>query len=144
MSPAQAIGGSADAETVALDFLRAFWEGEIYGAMRYCAPGATFQFARSLPYGRECPVREALQHIIDDMFESFDPEGFRIELRNQLSADGEVVVEYSATGRTRAGQGYANDYVMCISVQDGKVTSVRPHTDTLHLAQLLMNDTDQE
>ena len=83
-------------------------------------------------------MREAVQRIVDDMFESFDPEGFSIEIRNQLSAGGEVVVEYSATGRTRAGQSYENDYVMCITVQHGKVVSVRPHTDTLHLAQLLM------
>lgn len=138
MSPAPAIGGSADAETVALDFLRAFWAGDVDGALRHCAAGASFQFARSLPYARECGVRQAVQNIVDDMFESFDPEGFSIEIRNQLSAGGEVVVEYCATGRTRAGQTYENDYVMCITVENGKVVSVRPHTDTLHLAQLLM------
>lgn len=129
---------------VALSFLRAFWDADVEEAMRYCATGATWQFARSLPYGRDCDIREALERIIADMFCSFDPDGFRIDLRNELSADGEVVVEYAAHGRTRAGQSYDNDYVMCMTVSDGKIVSVRPHTDTLHLARLLMPPSMQE
>jgi ketosteroid isomerase-like protein len=133
-----------DAETVALDFLRAFWASDIDKAMGFCAPSATWQFARSLPYARECSVREALERIRDDMFQSFDPEGFRIDMGHQMSAGNEVVVEYSAHGRTRDGRDYDNDYVMCITVQDGQVTNVRPHTDTLHLAHLLMGKQGKE
>ena len=126
-----------------MSFLRSFWDADIDGAVKFCAPNATFQFARSLPYAREVAIREALQSILDDMFESFDPEGFRIDLRTEVSTGDEVMVEYSAHGRTRAGKAYDNDYVMCITVQDGLVTSVRPHTDTLHLTQLLMDEPQQ-
>jgi ketosteroid isomerase-like protein len=84
-------------------------------------------------------VRDALEAIRDDMFQAFDPEGFRIELRRELSVGDGAVVEYSAHGRTRDGRAYDNDYVMCITVRDARVTSVRPYTDTLHLTRVLMN-----
>lgn len=126
---------------VALAFLQRFWASDIDGAITYCAPDAVWQFARSLPYARECSVREALEAIIDDMFKSFDPNGFDIKLRNAISVGDEAAIEYSAHGQTCDGRPYDNDYVMCITVHDGKVTSIRPHTDTLHLAQLLMDET---
>ena len=110
--------------------------------MTYCAPEATWQFARSLPYERECSVHDALEAIEKDMFKSFDPDGFRIELRHSIGDEEQAMIEYSAHGKTRDGRAYDNDYVMCITVKDSKITSVRPHTDTLHLAQLLMNDSE--
>ena len=132
------------AEEAALSFLRGFWASDLDEAMRHAAPDASWVFARSLPYERELPAREAMQRILDDMFESFDPEGFRIEHRACVSDGETVMVEYSAHGSTRSGRPYDNDYVMSISVADGKVTSVRPHTDTLHLVQLLMDEPQQE
>lgn len=135
-------GGNA--RDVALAFLQGFWDSDVDRAMSYCAPGATWQFARSLPYARQCVVREALQSIIDDMFRSFDPKGFSIEIHHVVSDGDQVMVEYSAHGATRDGRPYDNDYVMCITVGDGKVQSVRPHTDTLHLTHLLMADAAAE
>lgn len=131
-----------NARDVALAFLRRFWDSDVDGAMAHCASDATWQFARSLPYERECGVRVALEAIEQDMFKSFDPDGFRIELRNAVADSEEAMIEYSAHGKTRDGRAYDNDYVMCITVKDNKVTSVRPHTDTLHLAQLLMNSSE--
>jgi ketosteroid isomerase-like protein len=138
------VADAATAREVALAFLQGFWDSDVDGAMSYCAPGATWQFARSLPYARECEVREALQAIVDDMFQSFDPEGFSIEIHHVVSQDDQVMVEYSAHGATRDGRPYDNDYVMCITVSNGKVSSVRPHTDTLHLTHLLMAETVAE
>lgn len=138
------MAGEVSAQQIALAFLQGFWDSDVECAMSYCAPGATWQFARSLPYPRQCDVREALQAIVDDMFQSFDPEGFGIEIHHVISQDNQVMVEYSAHGATRDGHPYDNDYVMCITVSDGKVSSVRPHTDTLHLTQLLMAETAAE
>ncbi len=129
-----------EATEIALAFLRSFWEADIDAAMAYVAEDGRWQFARSLPYERECGIRAALTAICDDMFTSFDPEGFTIDMRGVTSAGDEVAVEYSAHGKTRDGRAYDNDYVMCITVNAGKITSVRPHTDTLHLAQLLVKE----
>ncbi len=128
------------APEIALAFLRRFWEADIDGAMSYVAADARWQFARSLPYERDCDVRTALTAIRNDMFKSFDTEGFTIDMRSVANTGDEVAVEYSAHGKTRDGRDYDNDYVMCITVNAGKITSVRPHTDTLHLAQLLMKE----
>jgi len=136
-----AMASHETASDVALAFLRDFWAADVDRAMTHCAPGAVWQFARSLPYARECDVREAVAAIIDGMFKSFGPDGFSIEVRNELSEGDEAVIEYSAHGETHDGRPYDNDYVMCITVRNGKVTSIRPHTDTLHLAKLLMGDT---
>jgi ketosteroid isomerase-like protein len=122
---------------VALAFLQDFWRGDVAAAVRRCTPGATFVFARSLPYPRECPIGEALTSIVDGLFAQFDPPGqFRVDVRHVVSDGNNVTVEYSARGRLQNGREYENDYVMAITVEDGAVACQRAYTDTLHLSRL--------
>ena len=99
--------GPAD---IALRFLQAFWRGDLDAATALSTPDARFIFARSLPYPRECPLRQAHEAIAQSLFAAFDPPGkFSVELRHVLAADDQVTVEYSATGKLANGRDYAND-----------------------------------
>ncbi|MBT8445720.1 MAG: nuclear transport factor 2 family protein [Gammaproteobacteria bacterium] len=126
----------ANART-ALRFLQRFWASDAAGATGLCTPDARFVFARSLPYDRESPVAEAITRISDDMFTSFDPEGFSIDVHSIIAEGDEVAAEYTATGRTRDGRVYENDYVMKFTLRDGSIARIRPYTDTLHLTRIL-------
>ncbi len=125
-----------DAE-LALQFMRAFWRGDVDGSVALCTPEARFIFARSLPYPRECPMREAHESIVNGLFALFDPPGqFTVEVKHVLSRDGQVTVEYSAHGKLANGRDYENDYVMALTIRDGQVAEQRAYTDTQHLARL--------
>lgn len=118
-------------------FLRAFWRGDVDAAMQLATTDARFVFARSLPYARYTPLREALQAIVDGLFASFDPPGrFDVRIRNVLTGGDQVLVEYSATGRLANGRDYENDYVMAFTLRDGRIAEQRAYTDTLHLTRL--------
>ncbi len=126
-----------DNARTALAFLQRFWASDAAGATALCTPDARFVFARSLPYDRESPVADAISRISEDMFASFDPEGFDIDVHSIIAVGDEVAAEYTATGRTRAGAPYENDYVMKFTLVDGWISRIRPYTDTLHLVQVL-------
>ena len=122
---------------LSLRFMGAFWRGDIDGAMALCTPDARFIFARSLPYPRECPMRLAHESIVNGLFAMFDPPGqFAIEIKHVLSCDAQVTVEYSAQGKLANWRDYENDYVMALTIRDGKVAEQRAYTDTQHLARL--------
>ncbi len=136
-TPGAHIGNAA----TALAWLEAFWRGDADAATALCAAQARFVFARSLPYPRQCPVAEAVTAIARDMFASFDPQGFAIDMHSVMSEGDEVAAEYSATGSTRDGRRYENDYVMKFSFDaEGRITRVQPYTDTAHLRDLLTPD----
>jgi len=125
------------AEETVLEFLRAFWRGDIDAAIARSVPEARFVFARSLPYPRVCPLREAHEAIVGGLFAAFDPPGrFAVEVRHVLVGGNQVTVEYSARGRLANGRDYANDYVMAFTLRDGLVLEQRAYTDTLHLSRL--------
>lgn len=124
------------ADTV-LEFLRAFWRGDVDTAMRLSTPDARFVFARSLPYPRYCPLREAHEMIVQSLFAGFDPPGgFKVDVRHVLAAGNQVTVEYSASGRLANGRDYENEYIMAFTLRDGRITEQRAYTDTQHLARL--------
>jgi ketosteroid isomerase-like protein len=126
----------AATETV-LTFLRAFWRGDVDTAMTFATDDAKFIFARSLPYPRECPLKDALTMIVDGLFAGFDPPGrFEVTVRHALAGGDQVTVEYSARGRLANGRDYANDYVMAFTLRDGRIAEQRAYTDTLHLTRL--------
>jgi ketosteroid isomerase-like protein len=121
----------------ALAFLRAFWRGDVAGAMAFATADAKFIFARSLPYPRECPLQQALTMIVDGLFAGFDPPGgFEVTVRHALGGGDQVTVEYSARGRLANGRDYANDYVMAFTLREGRIAEQRAYTDTLHLDRL--------
>ena len=120
-----------------VEFLRAFWRGDVDASMALACDDAEFVFARSLPYPRRCQLREALQRIVDGLFAAFDPPGrFDVEIRHVLAEGDVVMVEYSARGRLANGRSYENDYVMAFTLKDGRIHEQRAYTDTLHLERL--------
>ena len=122
---------------IALRFLEAFWRGDVDSVLTFATQPARFIFARSLPYPRECPLREALQSIVSGLFSAFDPPGrFEVTIRQALGEGDHVTVEYSATGRLANGRDYQNDYVMAFTFRDGLIDEQRAYTDTLHLTRL--------
>jgi uncharacterized protein len=56
-----------------------------------------------------------------------------IELRNVITGDDVVALEYVARMRSAIGKDYENHYVLMVDVADGKINHVREYNDTLHL-----------
>lgn len=122
---------------IALRFLQAFWRGDLTATSAMATPDAVFVFARSLPYPRRCPLRDAHAEIVGGLFAGFDPPGrFAVTVRQVLSAGDAVTVEYSASGRLANGRDYENDYIMAFTMRDGLVHEQRAYTDTAHLSRL--------
>lgn len=127
---------SENGET-ALRFLQAFWRGDVATTSAMATPDAVFVFARSLPYPRHCPLREAHAKIVGGLFAAFDPPGrFAVTVRQVLAAGDAVTVEYSASGRLANGRDYENDYIMAFTLRDGLIHEQRAYTDTAHLSRL--------
>ena len=64
-------------------------------------------------------------------------------MHNAIDDGGEeAAIEYSARGKTKAGPMYENDYLVRMTVRDGKVHSVRPYFDT-HRVHRVLYDLDQ-
>ncbi len=128
----------AQAADVAIAFLQAFWDGDGDRAAALCTPDAEWHFAQSLDYPSPMPASEAVVRVNQDMLQLFEPDpGLSIEILSVINDDGAVAVEYEATGKTKNGRDYRNRYLMRIDIEDGKVASVRPYTDTLHLTNVL-------
>jgi len=121
----------------AVQFLQAFWRGDVDSAIQHSTPDAEFVFARSLPYPRRCSLRDALDQIVNGLFAGFDPPGqFDVEIGHVVATGDQVTVEYSASGKLANGRDYANDYIMAFTFRDGRIAEQRAYTDTLHLSRL--------
>jgi len=120
-----------------LRFLQAFWRGDLATTSAMATPDAVFVFARSLPYPRRCPLRDAHAQIVGGLFAAFDPPGvFAVTVRQVLAAGDAVTVEYSAAGKLANGRDYENDYIMAFTLRNGLILEQRAYTDTAHLSRL--------
>ena len=52
-------------------------------------------------------------------------------------------MEYTARGTTRSGAVYENDYLVRMTVRDGRIVSIRPYFDT-HRVHHLLYDLDAD
>jgi hypothetical protein len=75
----------------------------------------------------------------------FDEDsGYIIEVHNAIDDGGEeAAIEYSARGKTKNGPMYENDYLVRMTIRDGKIYSVRPYFDT-HRVHKVLYDLDQD
>jgi ketosteroid isomerase-like protein len=129
---------TADAKSLGLAFLQAFWDGEPERGYALCAPDAHWRFQRSLHDPPEVPVREAVQWLMDKLVSGFDPEsGYTVNLRSAIGEGDEAAIEYSATGLTHSGETYLNHYHVRFTSRDGKIVSIRPYFDTHYVSRVL-------
>ena len=128
----------SDAKRLGLEFLQAFWDGEPERGYALCAPDARWRFQRSLHEPREVPVPEAVKWLMDKLVSGFAPDsGYSVELRDVIGEGDEAAIEYSATGRTRNGTTYHNNYVVRFTTRDGQIVSIRPYFDTHYVSKTL-------
>lgn len=129
---------AGDATRLGLEFLQAFWDGDPERGYRLCAPDARWTFQRSLHDPRVVPVREAVQWLTDTLVAGFAPgERYTVEVRDAIGSGDEAAIEYSATGRTRGGAIYSNNYVVRFTTREGRIVSIRPYFDTHYVHQVL-------
>lgn len=135
---------SSSAKDVALAFLQSFWDGDPERGLELCTEDALWTFQRSLPYPRTASIPEALEHLNSTLITGFDPDsGYTVEVHNAIDDGGEeAAIEYSAKGKTKSGLIYENDYLVRMTVRDGKIQSVRPYFDT-HRVHKVLYDLDQ-
>jgi ketosteroid isomerase-like protein len=133
----------SDAKTLGLRFLQAFWAGDMERGFALCAPDARWRFQKTLHDPQEVPVREAVQFLMDSLVSGFHPDsGYSVELDNCIGEGDQAAVEYRASGRTRSGRWYANNYLVRFTTRAGQIISIRPYFDT-HLVSTLLYDLDQ-
>ena len=126
------------ASRLGLEFLQAFWEGDFERGYRLCATDAMWRFQRTLHDPQDVPVRSAVEFLVAKLIGGFAPDsGYSVELRDAIGEGNEAAVEYSASGLTRRGQTYRNNYVVRFTVNDGKIVSIRPYFDTHHVSRML-------
>lgn len=129
-----------DAKSLGLAFLQAFWDGDMERGYKLCAPGALWRFQKTLHAPQEVPVREAVQWLMDKLVAGFDPNsGYTVQMSNAIGEGDEAAIEYSATGKTRSGDTYANNYLVRFTVKNGQIVSIRPYFDT-HLVSKMLYD----
>ncbi len=138
---------AAQTKQLALAFLQAFWDGDPERGAALCAPDARWTFQKSLRSPRSAAVREAIDWLNDTLVSGFDPDsGYQVEVHNAIATDEEAAIEYTATGKTRAGKRYENNYLVRFTVRDGRITSVRPYFDThyVHCRLVALPDNDND
>jgi ketosteroid isomerase-like protein len=135
---------SAAAKDIALAFLQSFWDGEPERGLALCAEDALWTFQQSLPFPRHASIAEALDYLNTTLVAGFDPDsGYEVQVHNAIDDDGEeAAIEYSARGKTMRGGVYENDYLVRMTIRDGKIHSVRPYFDT-HRVHKVLYDLDE-
>lgn len=123
---------------IARRFLQAFWDGEVDKGLALCADDARWTFQKSLRSPRHAGIREAVDWLNDTLVSGFDPDsGYEVEVHNTIAEGGEVAMEYTARGRTAAGDVYENNYLVRFTIREGMIRSVRPYFDTLYVHRRL-------
>jgi ketosteroid isomerase-like protein len=129
-----------DAKSLGLAFLQAFWDGDMERGYKLCAPDALWRFQKTLHSPQEVPVRQAVHWLMDNLVAGFDPQsGYSVQFGNAIAEGDEAAIEYSATGKTRSGAIYANNYLVRFTVKNGQIVSIRPYFDT-HLVSKMLYD----
>jgi ketosteroid isomerase-like protein len=129
-----------DAKSLALAFLQSFWDGDVERGFKLCAPGAIWRFQKTLHNPQEVPVRDAVKWLMDTLVSGFHPDsGYSVQMSNAISEGDEAAIEYSASGKTRSGEMYANNYLVRFSVKNGQIVFIRPYFDT-HLVSKMLHD----
>lgn len=135
----------SEARDIGLEFLQAFWDGDVDRGLALCAPDARWQFQKSLRTPRHASIAEAVAWLNETLIVAFDPDsGYEVEVHNSIGQGDEAAIEYTARGKNQHGQVYENNYLVRFTVNGGKIVSVRPYFDTLYvhrrLAPLPEND----
>ena len=130
---------SADSKKIATRFLEGFWAGEPERAFALCTDDAVWTFQKSLRSPRFASVPEAVDWLNEVLVSEFDPDsGYSVEVHNAIAEGEEVAIEYTATGATRRGEVYENNYLVRFTVKNGKIVSVRPYFDTHYVNERLV------
>jgi len=131
---------SQDAKSLGLAFLQSFWDGDIQRGYKLCAANAKWRFQKTLHDPQEVAVPIAVQWLLDTLVAGFDPDsGYTVTVANAICDGDEAAIEYSATGKTRTGEIYSNNYLVRFTAKNGKIVSIRPYFDT-HLVSKLLHD----
>jgi ketosteroid isomerase-like protein len=93
-------------QIVAKSFMEALWAGDLGKCSAMMSADCEWHFQRGMPQaqigrGRVWPAREALQRIIEDLFDKFDRDGFSVTLTRLIGEQSAVAVEYGASGKTQ-------------------------------------------
>ncbi len=70
----------------------------------------------------------------------YEPGSIRMEPENVVADGPMVVIQFTMTARTAAGEPYENHYVQIVECRGGKITKCWEYCDTLYAAKKLMPD----
>jgi ketosteroid isomerase-like protein len=124
---------------VALEFLSAYWRGELPAALALCRPDAVIELPKSLSIVTPAPLREVLPGIFADVFRRFVGGKFDIEIERTVAERDVALVEYRATGDLQTGLRFDCRYAVVLQVADERVLLFRQYTDTQYITAALLS-----
>lgn len=128
------------AREVALQFLDAYWRGDVPAALALCHANATLKLPESLALTGSASVERVLPEIVGRIYPRFVGGRFDVRIDAVLDGTSQVAVEYTATGSLVRGGSFRCRYVVVMDVDVGRLRSIRPYTDTRYVSSTLMAD----
>jgi len=121
-------------ETVSTFFTH-FSAGEIDTAFELVADNATWWVPGDLPFSGTKSKSEYLQVVA--AIQSGFPDGLSLVVTSIIAEDSTVAAEVASNGLHANGKTYSNKYHFLITVEGGKMVTIKEYMDTLHLFQLI-------
>jgi uncharacterized protein (TIGR02246 family) len=106
------------------------------------AEDATWEYPGDLPLSGTYRGVEAIVHtFLGGAFALMAPDHpVTLTLTNVIADGDQVAAEWTSEAVSHAGVAYHNRNIGIFTVKDGKITSVREYTDTLHAARAFYPD----
>jgi len=133
---------SAEPRDVVTRYVEAARDGMSAVIASSFAEDATWEYPGDLPLSGTYHGVEAIVHtFLGGAAALMAPGGtVTITLTNVIADGDQVAAEWTSDAISHTGAAYHNRNVGIFTVKDGKITSVREYTDTLHAARAFFPD----
>ena len=118
---------------VARQFYECFTAGDIDGVMNTMSEDARFRVPgkpdemRSAGWYDKARIRRLFEHMVGRL-----KKGLRMEVIDVVADGDKVVLEVVSHGELDNGRTYNNEYLVLMTIRDGKIQEMREYNDTLH------------
>jgi uncharacterized protein len=127
----------SDPREVVIRYVEAARDGMSAVVAESFAEDATWEYPGDLPLSGTYRGVEAIVHTFLGGAAALMAPGsaVTITLTNVIADGDQVAAEWTSEAVSRTGAAYRNRNVGIFTVKDGRITSVREYTDTLHAAR---------
>jgi ketosteroid isomerase-like protein len=139
MKQAEEKAAASSTRRVALEFLSAYWRGELSAALALCRPDAVIELPKSLAIVTPALISEVLPEIFSQVYQRFVGGRFEVAVERNIAEDDVVFVEYVASGNLKTGHKFDCRYGVVIRVEGERIAQLRQYTDTQYVSETLLS-----